>query len=248
MLKFENVNAFYGKKQVIFNAVANINSGITCVLGKNGSGKTTLFSLPLNQIKYSGDIILNGQNIKEINYKERAKMLSFLPQSLNSTALTVFELVMLARIPYLSFNKPNKNDFDLVNKAIEMVKLTEKTNQKVSNLSGGEKQRAYLALVLAGETETVIFDEPLSYLDPEFSALFLQIVKKLKDEKKCVIIIMHDINKAFEIADNILLISNGAVKFYDSKEKAIENKILETEFNLKQYEIIENNKREVIFK
>jgi len=64
MLEFKKVNAFYHKKQVIFNANFNINKGVTCVLVKNGSGKTTLFSLVLNQIKYTGDIIFNNKNLK----------------------------------------------------------------------------------------------------------------------------------------------------------------------------------------
>lgn len=248
MLEFNKVNAFYGKKQIIFNANLKINSGITCVLGKNGSGKTTLMSLILNQINYNGDIFLKGENIQNISIQHRAKQVSFLPQNVSDTSLTVYELVMLARIPYLNFNKAQKEDIKAVNSAIEVVRLKEKANQKVSELSGGEKQRAYLALMLAKQTDIYIFDEPLSFLDPEFTALFLKIVNDLKNEGKCIVIIMHDVNKAVEIADDILLINNGSISFFGSKERAINAEILEKEFNLKRYEITENNEKEYIFK
>jgi len=248
MLEFKKVNAFYHKKQVIFNANFNINKGVTCVLGKNGSGKTTLFSLVLNQIKYTGDIIFNNKNLKELSITKRAKMVSFLPQSLNDTALTVKELVMLARSPYLNFNSPKTEDYNAVDTAIKTVELNEKENQKVCNLSGGEKQRAYLALMLAKNTDLYIFDEPLSFLDPKFSSLFLSVVKQLKQQEKTVVIIMHDVNKALEIADEILLIDDGKIKFLGQKDEAINAKIIEKTFNLKKYEIIENNEKEVVFK
>lgn len=248
MLEFKKVNAYYYKKQVIFNVDFSINKGITCVLGKNGSGKTTLFSLILNQIKYNGDIFLNGKNLKSLSIKERAKQVAFLPQNLNDIALTVYELVMLARSPYLKFNKPTKEDYNAVDNAIKTVKLIEKANRKISELSGGEKQRAYLALMLARKTDIYIFDEPLSFLDPEFSALFLKVVRQLKAKKKSVIIIMHDVNKAIEIADEILLVKDGKIEFLGTKEELINRKILEKEFNFKKYEITENNRKEFIFK
>lgn len=250
MLEFKNVDAFYGKKQVVFNANFNIHKGsIVAVLGQNGSGKTTLFSLFLNQIKYGGQILLNGEDIKEISLIHRAKQMSFLPQNLPESELTVYDLVSLGRNPYLSFNnKLTQNDINKIESAIIKTKLSDFVNTPISKLSGGERQRAYLAMILAQDTKVCIFDEPLSFLDPSFSVLFLQVIKELKENGKTVIVIMHDVNKAIDNADDILFLHNGKIEFFGTTKELIDTEIIEKYFNLTKYNVINDDVHSYIYK
>lgn len=250
MLKYNNVSAFYGKKKIINNFSAHFKKGdVTTVLGVNGSGKTTLFSLLLGNIKYNGEIFLKGINIKDIPLYKKAQKISFLPQKLKECSFTVKELVLLGKSPYLSFkNKISKNDVNKALKIIEELKLTKYINAPVSKLSGGEMQRAYLAMILMQDTELLIFDEPISFSDPFFSNMFFSIVKKLKEKNKTIIIIMHNINKALEISDNILLLENGNNIFFNSVNNLIKSNLLEDKFSVKKYEVKIDNKKEYIYK
>lgn len=239
MLEFKKVNAYYGKKQVLFDISLKLEkSSINVCLGLNGSGKSTLFSLLFNQIKYNGNIFLFGKDVKEYSLKEKAKSIAFLPQNLSSSELTVLDLVHLGRTPYLSFNNKNsKQDEELILDAVYKTNMQNHLNTKISELSGGEKQRAYLAMVLAQNTEIYIFDEPLSFIDPSFSSVFLKVVKELKQKGKSIIIIMHDVNKALDIADKILFLNDGKNEFFGSKEELINAQVIEKGFNLTKYEI-----------
>ena len=104
MLKFDTLSVFYGKKQVLFDISASIERGkFTDIIGRNGSGKSTLLSALTSQTAYSGKILLDGRDISSIDRRERAKMISFLPQNLPVTQFTVGETVAFGREPHISF-------------------------------------------------------------------------------------------------------------------------------------------------
>ncbi len=227
MLKIEKLSAFYGKKQVIFELSAEFKSGrFTAILGRNGSGKSSLLSCIGGVKDYSGRILLENREISSIPIRERAKMLSFLPQSLPVTQFTVRETVAFGREPHISF-KLSKSDREIIDSAIEKCGISHLKDKKLTEISGGERQMAYLAMTLAQDAEVILLDEPTTYMDAPHARRFLDILKESVNEGKSVVAVMHDLTQAVKYADDILLIDGGRRVFKGTKEKCIEECAIE---------------------
>lgn len=227
MLKIENLSAFYGKKQVVFDLSSELKKGrFTAILGRNGSGKSSLLSC-IGGIKgYSGKILLGGRDISEIPSRERAKMLSYLPQSLPVTQFTVLETVAFGREPYTSF-KLSEKDVEIIENSIEKCGISHLRNKKLTEISGGERQMAYLAMTLAQDADILLLDEPTTYMDAPHARKFLDILKNAQGGGKTVAAVMHDLTQAVKYADDILLIDEGRLIFAGSKEECLKNKAIE---------------------
>ena len=228
MLKCNNICV----KNILENVSFNARCGsFTAILGKNGSGKTTLAKCIMGEQKYSGNITLCGENMRNMPHKIRAKRIAYLPQSLPSPNVTVAELVEFGRAPYTALNKKLCDaDIDAISKAIEFTKLTEFKERMLPTLSGGEKQRAFLAMLLAQETDILLLDEPTAYMDMSAAAEF---TKLLKASQKTVIAIMHDISLSIKHADNVLILDEGKQIFFGSKDACLESEIAQKTFCVK---------------
>ena len=221
MIKIENLSAFYGKKQVLFDLSFELERGkFTAILGRNGSGKSSLLSCLASQKRYSGKIMLGEREISEIPPRERAKMLSYLPQNLPLTQFTVLETVAFGRDPYISF-KLTDSDNEIIEKSIERCGISHLRNKKLTEISGGERQMAYLAMALAQNADVIMFDEPTTYMDAPNARVFLSTLKSAQSEGKTVVAVMHDLTAAVKYADNIILIDEGRIVFAGSREECI---------------------------
>lgn len=223
MLKIEDLTAAYGKKGVLFDISLSLERGkFTAILGKNGSGKSSLLSCIGGIKTYSGKILLGGRDISEIPPRERAKMLSYLPQSLPVTQFSVFETVAFGREPHTSF-KMTDNDVEIIERSIEKCGISHLKNKKLTEISGGERQMAYLAMTLAQDADILLLDEPTTYMDAPNARGFLNILKAAQSEGKTVAAVMHDLTQAVKYADNIVLIDEGKVIFSGSRDECIES-------------------------
>ena len=227
MLKIENLSAFYGKKQVIFDLSAEFRSGrFTAILGRNGSGKSSLLSCIGGTRVYSGKILLGEREILAIPSRERAKMLSYLPQNLPVTQFTVLETVTFGREPYISF-KSSETDREIIERSIEKCGISHLRNKKLTEISGGERQMAYLAMALAQNADVIMLDEPTTYMDAPNAREFLDILKEAANGGKSVVAVMHDLTQAVKYADDILMIEEGKAAFFGEKEECLKNKAIE---------------------
>ena len=223
MLKIENLSAFYGKKQVLFDLSFELERGkFTAILGRNGSGKSSLLSCIASQKRYSGKILLGEPEISEIPPRERAKMLSYLPQNLPLTQFSVRETVAFGREPYISF-KLTDADNEIIEKSIERCGISHLRNKKLTEISGGERQMAYLAMALAQNADVIMLDEPTTYMDAPNAREFLSTLKSAQSEGKTVVAVMHDLSAAVKYADNIILIDEGRIIFAGRREECIES-------------------------
>lgn len=223
MLKFDNISVFYGKKQVIFDISASIERGkFTAIIGRNGSGKSTLLSALTSQIAYSGKILLDGRDISSIDRRERAKMISFLPQNLPVTQFTVGETVAFGREPHISF-KLTEADLGIVEKSLEKCGISHLKDKKLTEISGGERQMAYLAMTLAQDADVLLLDEPTTYMDAPHARKFLEILKMAQADGKTVAAVMHDLTAAAKYADNVILIDSGRIVFAGTRDDCIES-------------------------
>ncbi len=213
MIELRDVKSFYGeKKSLEVKALTFKEASLSVLVGKNGSGKSTLLKTILNEISHEGKVLVDGAECEKLSCGERAKKIAFLPQRLSLPSMSVGTLVSHGRFSHMGFGKVlGKEDKDFVEKAIAKCGLTEKKGRLLSELSGGEVQRAYLAMVIAQDTPYLLLDEPTTYLDLEHQEEMFSILRSLCKEGRGVIFSCHDLPQAFTKADCVTLLKEGAV-------------------------------------
>jgi len=237
-LKLENFSSGYNNNVVVSNINLSVNSGEWLgVIGPNGSGKSTLIKGILRIIRsLEGNIYLKNKDIKFFSNKKISQTISFLPQQLNSNLmLTVRQLVALGRSPYKEFWEfdLNKNDHEKINHSLNLVDMYDFKDKLINQISGGQLQRAYLALALAQEPEILILDEPTNALDLKYQIKLLEIIKHLKlNSNISVITILHDLNLAARYSDKIIALKNGQSFGYGSINELINEKFIKNIFDM----------------
>ena len=238
MLEVKNLTVRYGTKTVLDKVSFMLRPHrLTVLVGRNGAGKSTLLGCVNQQVTYTGTITEGEKNLALIPPRERAKSIAILPQSLPSPHITGRELVDLGRNPYLDFTgRLTAADKWAVETALRDADAEALSERYVDTLSGGEKQRILLAMILAQNTPIALLDEPTAHLDLGHEAAFLELLRTLKKErKKTFLLILHDLNLAARYADDLIVLDGGKVAFAGSKEECLEMEILEKTFGLRRY-------------
>ncbi len=220
MLKVENLVFKYGKNEVLNNINFEIGEGdAVAILGNNGVGKSSLIKC-LNKIisPVSGTVYLNGQNIKKISRSEIAKEIAYVAQLGELSPTTVFDTVMLGRMPYVKIN-PSKNDYKIVEDILKKIQIEDLSFRLLTQLSGGQVQKVMLARALAQEPKILILDEPTNNLDMKSQHNLLSLVKSIVDEQDiCVIEVLHDLNLAMRYCNKFLFLKDKTIYSFDKKE------------------------------
>lgn len=240
MLEIEKLCVTIGKNKILNEVSLSVKPHtITALIGKNAAGKSTLLSCLTGERKYTGKICLCGNDLAMMSMRERAQLISLLPQQLPCPDITGRGLVSLGRTPYLDIGKRlTQADLAETEKAIAAVNAHSLADKKISEMSGGEKQRIFLAMTLAQNTRLIAFDEPTSFLDisheKEFYSLLTDTVKK---QKKTALVVMHDLTRAAEISDNIAILDRGKIIFHNNSREAVKCGIIESVFGVKGYAV-----------
>lgn len=227
MLKVENVSFKYHKNSplILDDISLNLNDGeIGIILGKNGVGKSTLFKLIVGLIKpKSGEIFIDENNLNKMKFKDRAKLISYVPQTIEFGDLSVYETILSGRVAHYSLF-PSKKDEEIVQKIIKEMHLEGFLNKNVNELSGGERQKIAIARALVQEPKVLIFDEPTGNLDIGNEQLILDEAHKICRNKNISILIsIHDISIASYYGDKFFLLKDNKIKY--SGDKKIINEI-----------------------
>ena len=199
-------------KEIRFSANAGECIGI---LGNNGAGKSTLLTC-ISQIRRpsAGTFFLDGQDIGKMSRRDIAQRVSYVAQQNELQHMTVFDLVLLGRKPHIKFSM-TKADIACAQRVMEQLGLSDFTLRYVNELSGGERQKVFLARALVQEPKLLLLDEPTSDLDPKNQHEILALVQKLAAESKiCVLMVLHDINLALRYCDRFLFLKEGRVHAY----------------------------------
>ncbi len=237
MIKIENLDYKIAEYQILKNINLEIEENeIVVLVGSNGCGKSTLVKCIASLLEYKGEITVNGQKLKELKHKERSRVISYLPQNCVRTNIKVDTLVRHSRFAYREFgDKLSIEDKKAISDAKELTGVENILNKNLMDISGGERQLAYLTMVLAQDTPIILLDEPNTFLDIEHQLFLFEVVKKLKARAKTILIVLHDLIQALEIADKIVVIEKGEVIKVGKPTEVIDS--IEKTFNIKIAEI-----------
>ena len=238
IINIEKLNYSYGKKEVLKELSLDIDENkLTGIIGPNGCGKSTLAK---NIIKY-----INGKfesfkimdtDIRELTHKKIAQLISYIPQkSIIIPNISVFDYVLLGRFPLLknSWDNYSEQDYEIVEKNINLLNIRELKDRNIETLSGGELQKALLARALAQEAKILLLDEPTSALDLNNAVEFMKILKNISIKKNIsVIIIIHDLNLASLFCDSLIILKDGKFIEKGSPKEVINEANIKSVYNL----------------
>lgn len=235
MIELKNLTVGYEGRAVLRDISLEFPQGqITAFLGPNGCGKSTLLKsiLGLSQ-RLEGEILVEDKPIGAFDSAALARRVAYLPQSRRVPDMTVERLVLHGRFPYLSYpRRYRKEDYAIAQNAIAQVCLTEYAHSPLSKLSGGTRQKAYIAMALAQDTGAVLLDEPNAYLDIAHQLQLMELCRDLASRGKAVVLVLHDLNLALEYADRIALLSGGQLLARGDPETIYESGALEKAFGV----------------
>ena len=214
MMEIKNLSYRYkGSAKVLKDVSFDIEPGkFLAILGNNGVGKSTLLKCFNHILKPdAGEVVLDGENLLKQSGREVAKKVAFVSQSVPSTQMTVHDVVMLGRRPYMKWGF-TEEDHRIVHDAMHRLDVEDMRGRFLNQLSGGEKQKVMLARALAQQPKVLLLDEPTSALDVQNQYQVLKIVREIchKDNMFAAVVI-HDLNLALRFCDRFLLLKDGRV-------------------------------------
>ena len=212
MIELRGLRAGYGGQDVVRDVSLSFPPGrVLALLGPNGCGKSTLLrtALGLNP-KSGGEVLMDGTPLEALSPRERALKAAYLPQSRPVPNITARKMVLHGRFPHLSYpRRCRREDYDAVERALDWADARDVGNCHMGELSGGQRQKIYLAMALAQETPSVLMDEPTAFLDVGHQLEVMAVARRLAREGRAVVMVLHDLPLAMRGADDIALLSGG---------------------------------------
>ena len=220
MMEIKHLSYRYkGGPDVLKDISFSIEPGqFLAILGNNGVGKSTLLKCFNHILKPdAGEVILDGENLLSLSAREVARRVAFVSQSVPNTQMTVHDVVMLGRRPYMKWGF-TENDHMIVHDAMHRLDVEDMRGRFLNQLSGGEKQKVMLSRALAQQPKVLLLDEPTSALDIQNQYQVLKLVRQIchKDQITAVVVI-HDLNLALRFCDRFLLLKDGRVFRYGDR-------------------------------
>jgi iron complex transport system ATP-binding protein len=216
-LVIDRISKAYGQQWVLDNVSFTLGNGeIIALVGPNGSGKSTLIkTLATILDPTAGTITLDGKEIRNIDPIELAKRVGYVPQSFTYTLYsTVFETVLMGRRRYISWSV-SEEELSRVQQALDSLEMGDLAGKFMDELSGGERQKVFIARALAQEPRLFLFDEPTSALDIRYQIEVMETMRRItREQKSSMIVAVHDLNLAYRYADAVVVLNRGKMAGY----------------------------------
>ncbi len=238
MITVQNLYCGYFEQPVLKDISLSIGREEFCaLLGPNGAGKSTLLYALMGYLKpLSGSIMILNKDLFSYRRAALARMLAFVPQeSKQDFDHSVYETVLMGRYPYLGIMRAHsEEDRKVVDKVLEMLNLGSLRQRWLSELSGGEKQRVYIARALVQETPCIMLDESLSQLDINHQIEIMNLLKSIsRNQHKTILIVSHNLNLAANHADKLFFLKSGSLLSQGKPEAMMQSEQLSKLFGVK---------------
>jgi len=226
MNSIENVVARYGKKVLLQDVSVTADAGeFLGLIGPNGSGKTTLLRVVSGVLPpEKGRVLLRDTNLQDIGRRELARTMAFLPQDLAvDFSFTVREVVLMGRSPHLSrISYEKRKDVEIAERAMELTGVEHLADQIITEISGGERQRVFIAMCLAQEPTLLVLDEPTNHLDIAHQLAALDLIQRLNRQTGMTVVsVFHDLNLAAEYCQRLVVLDRGRVAAVGTPEDVL---------------------------
>ncbi len=235
MIVTRNLTKAYGDARVIRDVSISIpRGGVTSIIGPNGAGKSTLLGLISRLLPpTSGSAHVDELDVAAAPSDVLARRLSILRQDNHLVArLTVRDLVAFGRFPH-SRGRLTSDDNKRIDEAIDYLELSALSDRFLDEMSGGQRQRAFVAMVLCQDTDYVLMDEPLNNLDMRHATGMMKLVRRIADELgKTFVLVLHDINFASIYSDHIVAMRDGEVIRQGTPAEILQGPVLEQIFDI----------------
>lgn len=229
MLEVKNLSVGYPGRTVLEDVSLAVRPGrVLVLLGPNGCGKSTLLrTMPGLLPPLGGEILLDGKPLGNYGPRQAAQKIAYLPQSRAVPSITARRMVLHGRFPYLSYpRRYRREDYEAVDRALAAAGALDLANRPLPELSGGQRQKVYLALALAQETETILMDEPTTYLDVRHQLETLALLRRLAGEGRGAAVVLHDLCLALTAADDVAVLGEGRLLALGGPEEIFQSGIL----------------------
>ncbi|MFP4158754.1 MAG: ABC transporter ATP-binding protein [Desulfobacterales bacterium] len=231
-VKAEEISAGYGQEPVVRQVSFSVKSGeCFIIIGPNGSGKTTLMKIIAGlHTTDSGSIFIDGRPLGSCRRSDLARKMAFVPQQVPMDfPFMVRDVVLFGRSPHLgTFGLESEKDRTISDQAMEFTGVDHLADRRIDQLSGGERQRVFIARAICQEPQIMLLDEPTAALDISHQLRVMDLMEKMKSEKRItVIMVSHDVNLAAMYADTLLLINRGRIVESGSPASVLTYKTLE---------------------
>ncbi|MBQ4353992.1 MAG: ABC transporter ATP-binding protein [Clostridia bacterium] len=236
-LRADIIKAGYRQKTILENIAFTAPSGsLTAVIGRNGSGKSTLLSCIAGLMPYEGTIAADNVDLASLSRRERAARVAVMQQIVRTPHIPVEDLVSFGRTPYHSVIGGGLCDEDraAVEYALAEAETEHLRHSFADCLSGGEQKRVFFAMMLAQDAPLLLLDESTAHMDADYEKRFTEKIAALKG-KKTILAVMHDLAAAVRIADQVILLDGGTMRFCGSADELLRCGLLEEVFCVKRY-------------
>lgn len=232
MLEVKNLYSGYEGRDILKDINFEVKNGENlCIVGPNGCGKSTLLKSIANILEHRGSILIDGEEVSSMNRKFFAKKVGLMSQITEIYfPYTVYDTVSLGRYAYSKgmLSRLSKQDDEIILDSIEKVGLMDIKDKQITELSGGQMQRVFLARVFAQDPDIILLDEPTNHLDLKNQIDLLENMKEwVQTKNKIVVGVLHDLNLVQYFADNVLMLQNGQVVSYGPPEKVLNEPVLD---------------------
>lgn len=236
MLELIKVASGYDGQDMVREVSLSFQPGrIYTVVGRNGCGKSTLLKTCAGLLPpRKGSILLEGQALDSYAPVERARRISYLSQSRNTPGISVERLVEHGRYPRMAPpRRLNAEDRRAIENAMEIMQVTGLCHKNMQELSGGEQQRVYLAMQLAQDSPVMLLDEPTTYMDIDYQLSLLELLHQLRKREKTMVLVLHDLQQAMNVSDEIIVMENGRIVSAASPADTLREGVLERVFRVR---------------
>lgn len=237
MIRLEQVAVALQGKMVLQDVTFCLAKGQSVgIIGPNGAGKSTLLQVMGGHLQPAkGQVCFYGKAIHTYRKKELAKRVAFMRQIASATVqFTSYETVMLARYPFLRRFQPERPvDHEIGRLSMERTRTWHLRNRHLDEISGGERQRVFLAQVLAQQPELLLLDEPTTFLDLFHQLELLTLLKQEQTNGLSWVAVLHDLNLAAQYCDRLLLLNNGRMVMFGTPQEVFHSRRLEEVFGVR---------------